>query len=239
MLNDATVQRATAELLCAPQTLERAARALPMTAGVYAWWAPPEVLDFFPGPVNTGDADLRLLYLGKARWLRSRVAYNHLKDSGRSTLRRTLAGLLMPAESYRTTWADRVVLIPKDEQRLTHWMHHHLTLTWTEHPDPAPLEKELISQLHPPLNFEGAQHGTSRDRVKQARAFYYASAGPGRTSSRPSLLSTEHPSHFSLRSCRCWSMEILEKDGRVLASIPEGTPVQRSCSAAMPRCGLR
>ncbi|MFI7406513.1 GIY-YIG nuclease family protein [Streptomyces sp. NPDC049541] len=178
MLNDATVQRATAELLSAPQTLDRAARALPTTAGVYAWWAPPEVLDFFPGPVNTGDAGLRLLYLGKARRLRSRVASNHLRDSGRSTLRRTLAGLLMPAESYRTTWTDRVVLIPQDEQRLTHWMHHHLTLTWTEYPDPLPLEKELISQLHPPLNVEGAEHGTYRDRVKQARAFYHASAGP-------------------------------------------------------------
>jgi hypothetical protein len=178
MLDDATVQRATADLLSAPQALGRAPSALPTTAGVYAWWAPPEVMVSFPGPANTGDAGRRLLYLGKASRLRSRVVSNHLRDSGRSTLRRTLAGLLMPTESYRTTWTDRVVLIPEDEQRLTHWMHHHLTLTWTEHPDPVPLEKELISQLHPPLNVEGAEHGASRDRVKQARAFYYASAGP-------------------------------------------------------------
>ncbi|MFB7651469.1 MULTISPECIES: GIY-YIG nuclease family protein [unclassified Streptomyces] len=178
MLNDATVHRATAELLSAPQTLDRAARALPTSAGVYAWWAPLDVLGFFLGPVNTSDAGLRLLYLGKARRLRSRVVSNHLRDSGRSTLRRTLAALLMSAESYRTTWTDRVVLIPKDEQRLTHWMRHHLTLTWTEYLDPVPLEKELISQLHPPLNVEGAEHGTHRDRVKQGRAFYHASAGP-------------------------------------------------------------
>ncbi|WP_155055739.1 GIY-YIG nuclease family protein [Streptomyces blattellae] len=178
MLNDATVQRATAELLSAPQTLDSVARALPTTAGVYAWWAPPEVLTSFLGPVNSGDAGLRLLYLGKAGRLRSRVASNHLRDSGRSTLRRTLAGLLMPAEGYRTTWTDRVVLVPEDEQRLTRWMHHHLTLTWTEHPDPVPLEKELISRLRPPLNVEGAEHCASRARVKQARAFYYASAGP-------------------------------------------------------------
>lgn len=26
----------------------------------------------------------------------------------------------MPTEGYRTTWTDRVVLIPEDEQRLTH-----------------------------------------------------------------------------------------------------------------------
>ncbi|MDX3225497.1 GIY-YIG nuclease family protein [Streptomyces sp. ME19-01-6] len=178
MLDDATVQRATANLLSAPHPLGRAAAALPTTAGVYAWWAPPETLASFPGPVNTGDAGQRLLYLGKAGRLRSRVASNHLRDSGRSTLRRTLAGLLMPTESYRTTWTDRVVLVPEDEQRLTHWMRQHLTLTWSEHPDPVPLEKELISQLHPPLNVEGAEHGASRDGVKQARAFYYASAGP-------------------------------------------------------------
>ncbi|MEU9410967.1 GIY-YIG nuclease family protein [Streptomyces sp. NPDC048281] len=178
MLDDATVQRATADLLSAPQPLGRAAAALPTTAGVYAWWAPPEILAPFPGPINTSDAGRRVLYLGKTGRLRSRIVSNHLRDSGRSTLRRTLAGLLMPAETYRTTWTDRVVLIPEDEQRLTRWMHQHLTLTWTERPDPVPLEKKLISQLRPPLNVEGAERGISRDRVKQARAFYYASAGP-------------------------------------------------------------
>ncbi|MCH0573476.1 hypothetical protein I3F60_30345 [Streptomyces sp. MUM 136J] len=100
-------------------------------------------------------------YQGKARRLRSRVASHHLRDSGRSTLRRTLAGLLTPAESYRTIWTDRVVLIGKAEQHLTRWMHHHLTPTWTEYPDPVPPEKELISQPHwqegPPASSAGAQ----------------------------------------------------------------------------------
>lgn len=178
MLDAATVQRATADLLSAPQPLGRAASALPTAAGVYAWWAPPEILASFPGSANTGDAGRRLLYLGKASRLRSRVVSNHLRDSGRSTLRRTLAGLLMPTEGYRTVWTDRVVLTPEDEQRLTHWMHQHLTLTWSEHPDPVPLEKELISHLYPPLNIEGAEQSAIRDRVKQARALYYASAGP-------------------------------------------------------------
>ncbi|MFF7550591.1 GIY-YIG nuclease family protein [Streptomyces canus] len=178
MLDDATVQRATTDLLSTPQALGRAAGALPTTAGVYAWWAPPEVLPSFPGPINTSDAGRRMLYLGKAGRLRSRVVSNHLRDSGRSTLRRTLAGLLMPTESYRTTWTDRVVLIPKDEQRLTRWMHQYLALTWAELPDPVPLERKLISQLHPPLNVEGVEPGASRDRVKKARAFYYGSAGP-------------------------------------------------------------
>ncbi|MCQ1577564.1 hypothetical protein [Streptomyces parvus] len=51
-------------------------------------------------------------------------------------------------------------------------------MTWTEYPDPVPLETELISQLQPPLDIEGAEHRTRRDRVEQARAFYHASAGP-------------------------------------------------------------
>lgn len=177
MLDDAAVQQTTADLLSSPHGLDAAVTALPATAGLYAWWAPPDVLAPSPGRPTRAMPDSEL-YLGKAGRLRSRIASNHLRDSGRSTLRRTLAGLLVPTEGYRTTWTDRVVLIPEDEQRLTHWMHQHLTLTWSEHADPVLLEKELISQLHPPLNLDGAEHGTTRDRVKQARAFYYASAGP-------------------------------------------------------------
>src|SRR4051794_29257476 len=51
-----------------------------------------------------------------------------------STLRRTLAGLLA-SEGYRTTWTDRVVLIPQDETRLTAWMYAHLRLTWAKDAD--------------------------------------------------------------------------------------------------------
>jgi hypothetical protein len=38
--------------------------------------------------------DLRLLYVGIATKLRTRLASNHLGRTGSSTLRRTLAGLL-------------------------------------------------------------------------------------------------------------------------------------------------
>ncbi|QOV33853.1 GIY-YIG nuclease family protein [Streptomyces ferrugineus] len=178
MPNDATVQQAAADLFRAPHALNAALAALPTTAGLYAWWAPPEVLAPFHGPADSGDGGRRLLYLGKAKRLRSRIASNHLRDSGRSTLRRTLAGLLIDTQGYRTTWTDRVVLVPEDEQRLTDWMHRNLALTWSEHPDPVPLETALISRLRPPLNVDGARDGTTLDRVRQARAAYYASAGP-------------------------------------------------------------
>ncbi|WP_405564787.1 GIY-YIG nuclease family protein [Streptomyces phaeochromogenes] len=177
-LGDAALRQVTADLLATPRALDAATTALPRTAGLYAWWAPPSILPTFSGPANSGDSERRLLYLGKATRLRTRITGNHLRHSGGSTLRRTLAGLLMPTEGYRTTWTDRVILIPSDERRLTEWMHRHLTLTWAEHPDPVPLETALISSLCPPLNLDGAAHGPARDRVQEARNTYYASAGP-------------------------------------------------------------
>ncbi|MCX4452362.1 GIY-YIG nuclease family protein [Streptomyces sp. NBC_01728] len=178
MPDDATVRQAEADLLSKPHALDSAVTGLPATEGLYAWWAPSEVLASFSGPASSGDPAQRLLYLGKAKRLRSRVVSNHLRDSDRSTLRRTLAGLLPSTECYRTTWTDRVVLTPEDEQRLTDWMHQHLTLTWSERPDPDPLETALISRLRPPLNVDGTEHGATRERVRQTRALYYASAGP-------------------------------------------------------------
>ena len=156
----------------------REAAALPKTSGLYAWWAPPSVLPSFVGPENSADPGRRLLYLGKATRLRTRISSNHLRCSGSSTLRRTMAGLLMPAEGYRTTWTDRVVLVPEDEERLTEWMHEHLALTWAEHADPLSVEGELISRLAPPLNVDGAGHGAALEAVKEARTRYYGSAGP-------------------------------------------------------------
>ncbi|WP_329531976.1 hypothetical protein OG568_15410 [Streptomyces sp. NBC_01450] len=60
-----------------------------------------------------------------------------VEPAGRAQ-RRTLAGLLMPTEGYCTTWTDRVVLTPEDEQHLADWMRQHFHLTWCERPDPVP-----------------------------------------------------------------------------------------------------
>jgi hypothetical protein len=178
MSEETTVQRTTAALFTSPRTLSQAAAALPTTSGLYAWWAPPSVLPLFAGPENSADPGCRLLYLGKATRLRTRITSNHLRRSGSSTLRRTLAGLLMPTEGYRTTWTDRVVLVPEDEERLTGWMHERLAVTWVEHSDPLSVEGELISLLGPPLNVDGAGQGAALEAVKEARARYYGSAGP-------------------------------------------------------------
>ena len=146
-------------------------------SGVYAWWAPSSVLPDLPGSPNGTAPELRLLYLGRATSLRGRILRNHLRRSGSSTLRRTLAGLLV-SESYRTTWTDRVVLIPEEEARLTRWMHANLRLTWAEDAEPASIEAELVQRLHPPLNVSGVNPEHVQAAVLAAKNAYNASSRP-------------------------------------------------------------
>lgn len=113
----------TAAAVGMPVALDVAVKGL--GRGVYAWWAAPSVFLDRPGPLNSNIPSLRLLCLGRATSLRARILRNHLRCSGSSTLRRTLAGLLK-SKGYRTTWTDRVVLVCEDEKRLTAWMHAHL-----------------------------------------------------------------------------------------------------------------
>lgn len=124
---------------------------LPAASGLYAWWAAPEVFPQLPGPAHPTEPELRLLYVGLAKNLRRRITSNHLRSSGSSTLRRTLAGLLLDTERYQTRRTDRVVIVDDDEIRLTTWMHTHLRLTWCVHPNPADVEAAVIGQWAPPL----------------------------------------------------------------------------------------
>ncbi|MER7996328.1 GIY-YIG nuclease family protein [Micromonospora chalcea] len=160
-----------------PVALDVAVKRLARGSGVYAWWAPPSVLPDLPGPPNDSDPSRRMLYLGRATSLRGRILRNHLRRSGSSTLRRTLAGLLV-SEGYRTTWTDRVVLVPEDEKRLTAWMHTNLRLTWAEDPEPAVIEAELVRRLHPPLNVHGVGPEHIQAAVVAAKNSYNASSGP-------------------------------------------------------------
>jgi hypothetical protein len=161
-----------------PLELGAAVRVLPAEAGVYAWWASMAIFAPLPGPCHSTDPDLRLLYVGKASNLRRRIRGNHLRRSGSSTLRRTLAGLLLETEGYRMMRTDRVVLEPSDEVRLTEWMHRHLRLNWTIASEPKPLEARLISALQPPLNIDGAVPGPVLDTVTCARATFLRGPEP-------------------------------------------------------------
>lgn len=160
-----------------PVGLDVAVKRLSRGSGVYAWWAAPSVLPDLPGPPNENASSLRLLYLGRATSLRGRILRNHLRRSGSSTLRRTLAGLLA-SEGYRTTWTDRVVLVPEDEKRLTAWMYEHLRLTWAEDAEPASIEAELVRRLRPPLNVHGVDPEHVQPAVVAAKNAYNSSSRP-------------------------------------------------------------
>lgn len=166
------------QLLGEPIRFPQVVDSLPQAPGLYAWWAEPSILPDLPGLANEHDRTLRLLYVGLATNLRRRIAGNHLKRSGSSTLRRTLAGLLLHQENYRTMWTDRVVLVPDDEQRLTTWMTTYLKLTFAQHLEPDEIELDLIAALRPPLNVNGTTPGHLRARIVTAKADYAASAGP-------------------------------------------------------------
>ncbi len=178
LADDGTYEQAVRNLCGPPAPLTDAGARLTASPGIYAWWGPDSIFPELSGPANAAVPSVRLLYLGIATRLRRRIMSNHLGRSGRSTLRRTLAGLLLDEEGYRTTWTDRVVLVPDDEPRLTAWMHQHLSLTWVVYPVPRSIERQLIAQLRPPLNVEGAERDASREAIQKARAAYRASAGP-------------------------------------------------------------
>ncbi|MBQ1047456.1 GIY-YIG nuclease family protein [Micromonospora sp. C51] len=175
--DEARVDEALRLLSGVPVELNAAVKRLSRGSGVYAWWAAPSVLPDLPGLPNENVPSLRLLYLGRATSLRGRILRNHLRRSGSSTLRRTLAGLLV-SETYRTTWTDRVVLVPEDEARLTTWMHTHLRLTWAQDPEPATIETELVRRLHPPLNVHGVDPEHIQPAVVAAKNSYNASSRP-------------------------------------------------------------
>ncbi|MEV6377767.1 GIY-YIG nuclease family protein [Micromonospora musae] len=120
----------------------------------------------------------------RASSLRGRILRNHLRRSGSSTLRRTLAGLLV-SEGYRTTWTDRVVLVSEDEARLTAWMCAHLRLTWAEDAEPATIEAELVRRVHPPLNVHGVDSEHIQTAVVAAKSSYNASSRPAEPSQTP------------------------------------------------------
>lgn len=173
---DAHLDEVTAKLVAGLVSPLEVPTRTPLVAGLYAWWAPSTVLPTIAGPPHPLRQDLRLLYVGIATRLRGRLASNHLRRSGSSTLRRTLAGLLLDEERLRTRWTDRVVLVDDDEIRLTKWMTTNLRVSWCEHPAPRDVEAAIIRILRPPLNVEHAA-GPNVDLIKAARRRYYQSAG--------------------------------------------------------------
>lgn len=171
-----TLDAVVDELLARPIRTDEVRTQAPAAPGLYAWWAPPAILPELVGDAHPTEPDLRLLYVGLATKLRSRLASNHLRRSRSSTLRCTLAGLLLDEQGYRTRWTDRVVLADEDQTRLTEWMGTNLRVSWCEHPTPRDVESDIIRALQPPLNVDHGS-GPALQAIKAAQRRYHDSAG--------------------------------------------------------------
>ncbi|RBY76265.1 GIY-YIG nuclease family protein [Blastococcus sp. TF02-09] len=156
--------------------VQQARGAVPAQPGLYAWWARPGALSGITGPAHpVGEREL--LYVGLARsapssraTLHSRVVGNHIRGTtGQSTLRRTLASLLVEQEGWRSRFTDRPLLVPEDEQRLTAWMEQHLALSWAVHEQPWTVEARVITELAPPLNQSANSAHPLYPHVREAR----------------------------------------------------------------------
>jgi hypothetical protein len=173
-----TVNEVVEALSMPLRALEDTLLSLPRAQGLYAWWGATSVLPQLPGSPHPADSVIRLFYVGLATNLHARITRNHMRRSGSSTLRRTLAGLLLADEGLGTRWTgDRVVLVDEDEWRLTAWMRQHLELSWCEHVEPRRVEADVIRRLRPPLNVNHTS-GPVRDVVQHARSIFYSSARP-------------------------------------------------------------
>jgi hypothetical protein len=160
---DADTKAAIATLTGKPVTLDVAKPQLPKMGGLYAWWIVGAALPGVPANKHPLETDLDLLYVGIApngpassATLRSRVVGNHMNGNiAASTLRRTLASLLINVLDLEPTKKGTNVVLPKDQNvRLSTWQKTHLRLTWFATPQPWLLEATVISTLRPPLNLE-------------------------------------------------------------------------------------
>jgi hypothetical protein len=107
-----------------------------------------------------------LVYVGTSSDLARRELQNHFNSdsTGFSTLRRSLGAILkrqlrlsaIPRGAGRSESNVRNYRFRADEEdRLTEWMHSNLQVAVCPHPNPEPLERELILRLKPLLNLSG------------------------------------------------------------------------------------
>jgi hypothetical protein len=142
--------------------------------GLYSWWVDPSGagdlsrglgLAIEPGLIYAGLA-------GATRWpsgIRSkntlwlRLTTMHLGGNHEfSTFRRTLGAILAHADGETQI----------DEGALTRWMHDHLRLVTVAYDDRdslGGLERDVLSELDPPLNLQYMESTPIRRRLKELR----------------------------------------------------------------------
>ncbi|WP_373282406.1 GIY-YIG nuclease family protein [Conyzicola nivalis] len=153
------------------------------SSGIYAWWDTRSALaSRWPHAFPLVDSS-RPLYVGVAakQSLSSRVVETHLLTTRRSALRCSLSALLSePLEllpgAVRHPRGGKFGLEKSQESRLTEWMVTNLRVTWVEHSEPGSVEKPIIRDTLPTLNFTYATGSPYRARMKALRMEFRASA---------------------------------------------------------------
>lgn len=138
------------------ESCEKAWAATQTSSGVYKWFLQgdlPKDFNWPPAltPIRQGD----LIYIGRAKSLRTRAKHHRLPSS-QSTLRRALASLMGLQAEWRGNSAHPS-LIREHELQLSSWMTNNLAMSFAV--VPASLvetaEKNLRTTLKPPLNRDG------------------------------------------------------------------------------------
>ncbi|MFF2348081.1 GIY-YIG nuclease family protein [Pseudarthrobacter sp. NPDC058119] len=154
------------------------------STGLYAWWDPAGCLSRF-WPVNLPIVDFKEpLYVGDApSGIATRILEMHLKTTRYSGLRRSLAALLLHEldllPGITSVGKGKVIIEEAREQRLTDWMVQNLRLTWVVTTDSTALEKLIIADQCPPLNYKHATNSRYRKAMKAARAELCRAAARG------------------------------------------------------------
>lgn len=179
MLARSIVESAFADLAGARHQRADAARLVPKTPGLYAFYGDEDAWSGLAlNPVFVGQP----LYVGKAeRSLNGRDVGTHIAagKTGSSTVRRSLAALLVdrlelvavPRNLERPDGRASYALEAAGDLRLSSWMDAHLTLaTWVKPAgvDLDEVETAVLVRLRPPLNIKKV--GEPRERLLRARA---------------------------------------------------------------------
>lgn len=161
MAVDVDTQNAIVSLTGATFSIDDTRVQIPKAGGLYAWWIVNTALSGVPVNKHPTEPSTDLLYVGIApngaastATLRSRVVGNHLNGNiAASTLRRTLASLLIGALSLTPTKKGTKVILPRDQNsQLSTWQKTHLRMTWHATPKPWLIEAAVIAALRFPLN---------------------------------------------------------------------------------------
>ena len=164
--------------------------------GLYAWWDPSGSLkDFLPADCPSFDWK-RSIYVGKSEGpIGARFERNHLGSTRHSSLRRSLAALLYAhlnlLPGITTVGTGKVTMRQDEEDRLTESMLANLRVTWVELAfSPKQLEKAIIRDTSPLLNYTHASRSPYRQSIHGARKDLRAAARllqDGQPLLRPSL----------------------------------------------------